>query len=127
MLPGEAQAMKEVILKEARSAANTADATGVFTAIPVGEGTIVVIQQTGAITGTLAGTIETAEAANGLNNLALTPDDGSVFTSVSGANNVQKKVFNARQNRGYMKYIGTVGTGPVLLAVTALYRPKETT
>jgi len=127
MIPAEAKAIVKTQLKEPRSAANSADATGSFIAVAPIEGSMVITQQTGAITGTLAGTIETAEAANGLNNLALTPDDGSAFTSVSGANNTQKKVFNARQNRGYIKYIGTVGTGPVLLAVLIEGRPKTTT
>jgi len=127
MLPGEAKASVPTILQEPVSVANTADATGAFVAVPHTEGSLLITQVVGALTGTVAGTLETAEASNGLNNAALLPDDGSYFTSVSSANNVQNKIVNARKNKGYIQWIGTVGTGPAVVTVTVQGRPKTTT
>jgi hypothetical protein len=127
MLPADAKAIVPVQIQEPVEAANTADATGAWVAMPAAEGCIVFTQSIGAMTGTVDGTLETAEAANGLNNEALLPDDESYFAQVSAANNVQKKVVNARKNKGYVQWIGAIGTGPAVVSVTAEYRPKTST
>jgi hypothetical protein len=127
MLPADAKAIELTQILPSANCANTAQATSAFVAVPAAEGCLVFTQAVGAITGTLAGALETAEAANGLNNVAMVPDDGSNFASVSAANNVQKKVVDARKNKGYIKYIGTVGTGPVNASVTVEGRPKTST
>lgn len=127
MLPAEAKAITTTQILPAANCANTAEATSDWIAVPATEGCLVFTQAVGSITGTLAGALETAEASNGLNNVAMVPDDGNNFASVSAANNVQKKVVNARKNKGYVQYIGTVGTGPVVASVTVEGRPKTTT
>jgi len=129
MLPAEAQAAAITQIKPPCNAANTADATGAWVAVAASEGCLVFTQETGAIgSATLIGTLETSPAANGANNVAMTFDDGdAAFATVSAANNIQKKVVNARKNLGYIKYIGTVGTGPIFVGVSMLHRPKTTT
>jgi len=127
MLPAEAQASVLVNLLPPKNATDTAGATSGWVAIPAAEGCLVVSQIVGAMTGTLAGTLETSPYANGANNVAMLPDDGANFADETTDNNTQKKVVNARKNLGYMKYIGTVTTGPVLLNILVQYRPKTTT
>jgi len=127
MLPAEAQAIGLVNLLPPKNATDTAGATSAWVAIPAGEGCLVVSQIVGAMTGTLAGTLLTSPLANGANNVAMLPDDGNNFAAEVTANNTQKKVVNARKNLGYMKYIGTVTTGPVLVNILVQYRPKTTT
>jgi hypothetical protein len=127
MLPAEAKALAKVNLLPAANAANTAQATGEWVAVPAAEGDYVMVQNVGNLTGTLAGAIETAEDGSGTNNVALLFDDGANFSSVSADNNIQVKSVDARKNKGYMKYTGTVGTGPCPFSVSILYRPKTTT
>jgi len=129
MLPAEAKAIATTQILPAANAADTAGATSGWVAVPATEGCLVFTQSVGAIGGgaTLAGTLLTSSESNGANNVAMLPDDGNNFAAVSSANNVQKKVVNARKNLGYVDYIGTVVTGPIVLSVTVQGRPKTTT
>ncbi len=125
MINPTAKAATQVQLLESKNAANTAQATGGWVDCRNAEGDIMIIQSTGAITGTLAGAFETADAANGANNVAVIPNGGNL-ASVSAANNIQKTWISGSQNLGWLKYIGTVGTGPVVVGVTASFHPKYT-
>lgn len=123
MLNPSAKAATQVQLLPSANAANTAQATGGWVDCRTAEGDIMVIQATGTITGSLAGGFETAPFANGTGNVAVIPAGGNL-ASVSAANNIQKTFINATQNLGWLKYIGTVTTGPVVVSVTAIFHPK---
>ncbi len=127
MLPQDAKAIVATQLLPSKNAANTAEASGAWVAMPATEGCIVVVQSVGAVTGNLAGSLLTSANSNGAGNEAMAFDDGNNFTLVSAANNVQAKSVDARKNQGYIKYVGTVGTGPVVVDVVAEGRPKTTT
>lgn len=124
MLGNQPKAANIQALLNAKNAANTAEATGGWVDVRGYEGQILIIQNVGALTGTIVGSFEDAEAANGLNNAPLLPDEGNNFASVSAANNIQKKTIDARKPRGWLRYIGTIGTGPAVVGVTIAGHPK---
>lgn len=126
MLNPSAKAASAVQLLPPVSTSNTALRTGGWVDCRKAEGDIMITQDVGACTGTLTGTFETAPYANGTGNVALTPPAGALV-AVSAANNTQIAVIPASQNLGWIKYIGTVGTGPSLVGVTAHFHPKYTT
>jgi len=79
------------------------------------EGELTVEQYIGAVTGSIVGTIQDATDNSGTGAALLT---GGTFASVSSANNIQKLVFDARAARGFIRYTGTIVTGPALVAVS---------
>lgn len=121
MLNNEAQAATPMRLLDPVNAANTAAATGGWIDVRQFEGDIAVTQQVGALTGSIAGAIQDATDGSGTGaaNVA-----GATFTSVSAANNIQEIAVSASAVRGWIRYVGTVTTGPALVAVSALARPK---
>jgi hypothetical protein len=124
MLGNQPKAANIQIMLEAKNCANTAQASGGWIDVRSYEGQILVTQCVGALTGTVVGSFEDSDAANGANNLAFLPDEGNNFASVSSANNIQKKTIDARKPRGWLKYIGTIGTGPAVVSVTLAAHPK---
>lgn len=125
MINPSAKATDRAILLPAVSAANTTLGTGEWVDCQKGEGDIMIVQSTGAVAGTLTGTLETAPFANGTGNLALLPPAGN-FAAVSAANNIQIAVVPASLCLGWIRYIGTIVTGPSLVAVNAFFHPKYT-
>lgn len=127
MIPSAAKSTTGLQLLEAKNCANTAQATGGWIDCRGYVGTFMVTQTTGAITGTLAGALLTSNASNGAGNTAMTFDDGNNFASVSAANNIQTKTVDVNKCSGWISYVGTVGTGPVVAAVTIYGHKKEST
>lgn len=85
------------------------------------DGNVEITQNIGAVTGSITGTIE--ESADGSTGwLAVA---GAAFTAVSAANNTQRIVIRAGATRGWIRYVGTIVTGPALAAVTASGVPKN--
>lgn len=124
MFPAEAKAATATALLNSANAANTAQATGGWVDIRGFVGDLVVIQNVGAITGNIAGALKASTAANGANNVALPFDDGNNFALVSAANNIQIKTVDVNSCSGWVQYVGTVGTGPAVVGVTLIARPK---
>jgi delta 1-pyrroline-5-carboxylate dehydrogenase len=103
-----------VSLLSAVSAANTAAATGAAgTDLIEYEGPIVITQNHGISTGTLAGKIQ-----DSADNSAFADVAGLTFTGETTTVGVQQLVVQSKQVRRYIKYVGTVVTGPQVLAVT---------
>jgi hypothetical protein len=125
MLNPSAKSPSPVQLLEAKNAANTAQASGGWVDCRKAEGDLLIVQSVGTITGNLQGSFETASAANGAGNVACLPPGGNLAL-VSAANNIQSVYIPASMCLGWMKYIGTVGTGPVQVSVTAHFHPKYT-
>jgi hypothetical protein len=123
MLGNEAQAAQAAILLSPVSAANTAAATSGWVDVRGYEGDLLLCPQIGALTGTLAWTVEDAEDGTGTNNAAMTPNEGAF--AAGAANQVQKRTVNAGATRGWVKLIGTIVGGPALVAATLKARPKN--
>lgn len=107
-----------VVLKAPADHADTAAATGSWVDVRSYEGEIAFIQQTGVVTaGTVAGVIQHADDGSGTNAETLVS-----FTSVGTSTDldVQKQSAPARATRGYVRYVGTITTGPAIVGVSML-------
>ena len=120
MLLSQAGAATMTSLIDAVSAANTAAATsgaGKWLDVRPYDGEILVIQQVGAVTGSVTGKLQSATDANGTGAADIT---GATFRIVSSANSTQSIAVDPKKVvGGFLGYVGTVATGPVLISVTA--------
>jgi len=91
------------------------------------EGDLVIVQSAGILTGTLTPTIEDATDGAGAGAAAMTPNEGA-FTVVTTSNDPmqEKRTIPAGSTRGWIRYVGTIVTGPALIGVTLLAHPKYT-
>ena len=121
MFPSEASAVTAKSLLNPVSAANTAAATSAWIACTPVTGSIMFIVQTGAITGGIVWTVETATDDQGTGGAAVTPVEGA-FAAVT-ANTIQKRTIDSKSSKGYVRCVGTITTGPVLVGASILYRP----
>lgn len=119
------QAMKVVLALSPISAANTAAATSAWIDVRGFEGDIEIRVQTGALTGSLVWTLTDATDSGGSGAAAITPNEGA-FATVA-ANQVQKRTVRAGGTRGFLQVVGTIVTGPVLVAASFGGHPKYTT
>lgn len=101
------------VLLAAASCADTAAATGTGVDLKDYEGPVVIVQNHGTSTGTLDGKIQ-----DSANNSSFADVTGATFTQETTAAGVQSLVLQSKQVRRYIKYIGTVGTGPQVVGVT---------
>ncbi len=124
MLNNSAQAASVSILLNPASAANTAAATSGWVDVRDAEGDIEFIVQTGAITGGIVYTIEDATDGSGTGGAGITPNEGA-FAAVT-ANTVQKRTINGSAVRGWVRLVGTITTGPVLVGASLQRHPKYT-
>lgn len=124
MMPCEAKALNAQQLLSPVSATNTVLGTGGWIDVRGMVGDLVITQSVGACNGNVAGAILTSNAANGANNAAMTFDDGNNFALVSAANNIQCKTVDVNASKGWIQYVGTIGTGPSLLSAIVQARPK---
>jgi hypothetical protein len=120
MLMNQAGAATMTSLIDAVSAANTAAATsgtGKWLDVRPYDGEILVVQQIGAVTGSITGKLQSASDANGTGAADIT---GATFTAVSSANNTQSLAVDPKKVvGGFLGYVGTIVTGPALTSVTA--------
>lgn len=105
--------------------ANTAAATGEWTAFTGKEGHAIFTQHVGVVTaGSVAGKIQTATDDQGTG----VADVATFATTVTTSNdnpNVQKAVVDCRAILGYVRYLGTITTGPAVVGCTMLVSPKS--
>jgi hypothetical protein len=105
-----------------QSAANTAAATSSGIDLQGYVGVIEIVQTTGAITGTLDGKIQGSVDNSAFNDLS-TAADGLCGPQVTATTKQQKCTISVNSivtSAGYcryIKYVGTVATGPVLISV----------
>lgn len=121
MLGNEAQSCEQVKVINTVSAANTAAATSGWIDVRKYEGDLLFLQHIGAVTGSITGKIQDADDSIGTNSADVT---GATATAVSSANDAQKIVVPASSVRGWVRYVGTIVTGPALTSVQLLARPK---
>lgn len=101
------------------SKANTAAATSSGVDTQAYEGDVLVLAASGAITGTLDGVIH-----DSADNSSFAAVSGLVFTQVTAADQIATLRVPKRLVRRYIKYVGTVVTGPVLLSVVMMGQLK---
>lgn len=123
MLSNTDQARNAVIMLNPASAAATANATSAWIDVRAYEGDLVFTQQIGALTGSITGAIQDATDGSGTGAAAVTLNEGA-FTAVSSANNIQRRTIRAKSTRGFVRYVGTIVTGPALVAVSVDVHPK---
>jgi hypothetical protein len=124
MLNNEGQAASTQIMLSPVSAANTAAATSGWIDVRKMAGDIVVVVQTGAVTGTITWTLEDATDGSGTGGAGITPNEGAF--AAGAATQVQRRTINANAHRGWIRCVGTIVTGPSLVAASCHSRPKKT-
>ena len=127
MLANQGQAAELVNISDI--AARTATFQSSWFDVRKYEGDILIMQEVGVVSGTtpsLAGTFEDATDISGTGAAALS---GVAYTAVTASNSKQKLTIPAGNNRGFIRYVGTIsGTTPSFtMGVTALSHPKYTT
>jgi hypothetical protein len=122
MISSDPLAATRVNVLPAVSAANTAAATSGWIDVRPYKGTLSFVINSGAITGSFVGKLQGADDSGGTNAADIT---GATHASVSTANQV-KSIQIPATYRPYIKYIGTVTTGPVLISVTLSAHPGLT-
>lgn len=125
MMHSQGKAAEVVKLLDPVSAANTAAATSGWVDVRKYEGDIQIVIQTGAITGTLSWGVEDATDGAGSGGAAFAPDDGQ--PGAASANTVVKRTIKAKSTRGWIRVVGTIVTGPSLVAAHIAAHPKQTT
>ena len=123
MLGNDGQASATIALLHPVSAANTAAATSAWTDVRGHEGDLVFRVQVGALTGSITWTIEHASDNSGTGGVAITPTEGAF--SAGAANQVQKRCVPCKAVQGFVRVIGTIVTGPALVAASVSSRPKN--
>lgn len=108
------------------SAANTGEATSGWVDVRAVEGDIMIESNLGVVTaGTITPTIETASDGAGTGATGMTPHEGA-FTVGTTANDplAEKRSIPAGETLGWIRYVGTIVTGPVLVGVAFYGTPK---
>lgn len=95
------------------SAANTAAATSTGIDLMDYDSPVVVTQHKGLGTGTLDGKIQDSD-----NNSSFADVSGLAFTQETTAVGIQKLVVNPKSVRRYIRYLGTIVTGPQIVGVS---------
>lgn len=122
MLFNQGQAAEVVKLLDPVSAAATVNATSAWVDVRKYEGDLVFTTQVGALTGSITWTIEDATDGSGTGAAGITPNEGAF--AAGAANQIQKRTVNAGATRGFARLVGTIVTGPVLVAANIKSHPK---
>lgn len=119
------QSLTATQLVNSQSAANTTAASSSTTYVDVRdyEGDIMIVINPGAITGSCTPDIQDATDTSGTGAASIAANEGA-YTALT-ANTKRTYTINSGACRGYLRVINTVVTGPVLIGVTMLGRPKS--
>ncbi len=108
--------MDAMIVLPSVSAANTAAATSGAIDLLGYEGTVAVVITTGAITGTLDPKLQDCATSGG----SYADVSGATATQVSTADQVRVIRVDTRSVKRFIKLVGTVVTGPVLIGASLI-------
>jgi hypothetical protein len=100
-------------LLAAASAANTAAATGAAVDLIAYDTPVAIVQSHGTSTGTLDGKIQ--DSADGSTDWQ--DVSGAVFTQSTTTADVKSLTLNPKSVRRYIRYLGTIVTGPQVVGV----------
>ena len=117
MLGNVAQAATVGVLLHGTNATNTAGATGTAVDVTDYEGYLLVTQACNVVTGSIAGKIQHATTTEATDFTDVT---GATWTSVNTDNDVAAQKLSLPVNgcNRYIRYIGTITTGPAMVSVT---------
>lgn len=124
MISNDAHASTPVQLLVPGAKADTAAATSSYVALAAYENKVLIIQSIGTVTaGQIAGKIQHADDGSGTNVADLS---GATFTAITTSTDpaIQKIVIPVAGCKPYIRYVGTITTGPVDASVTLLAAPK---
>ena len=124
MLFNQAQSGLTTALLHPVSAAATVNATSAWVDVRGGVGDLMFTVQTGAVTGSITWTIEDATDGAGAGAAAVTPNEGAF--AAGAATQVQRRSINCSSVRGWVRLVGTIVTGPSLVAANVSRRAKYT-
>ena len=118
MISNDARACTSTLVLASKNATDTAGATSGYIDVRAAKGNIMFVAIHGLTTGTIAGKIQgaTDSTGGGVADIA-----GATFTSATGTG-VTKCVIPATA-APYIRYVGTVTTGPAQIAVAAEFHP----
>ena len=102
-----------VVMLAAASCDNTAAATGSGVDLRDYEGPVLIVQNHGTSTGTLDGKIQ-----DSANNSSFADVSGLTFTQSTTTADIQSLVVQSKQVRRYIRYVGTIVTGPQVVGVS---------
>jgi hypothetical protein len=124
MLNSQASAATSTSLLRSVSAANTAAATSgsaMWLDVRPYDGEIMVTMDLGALTGTIAGKLQSATDANGTGAADITGASfGTTLTNTTTKVIVDPKAVAG----GFLGFVGTIVTGPALISVVASGKKK---
>jgi hypothetical protein len=126
MLGNEGKAATITALLAPVSATDTASGTGSYVDVRHYDGDLVFICNVGVVTaGTITPTITHATSSGGAGATNLTLNEGA-FTVISTSNDpsVEKRTVDAKATLGYVKFVGTIATGPAQVSATLLGRMR---
>jgi hypothetical protein len=124
MMHNQGQAASAVSLLAPVSAANTAAATSAWIDVTRYEGDLVFTLHAGVITGTLDWTLEDATDNSGTGGAGISPNEAFVQVTTSNDDpNIQKVTLKANKTRGFVRCVGTIVTGPAVVAASFMAHP----
>lgn len=124
MLGSQASAATATAILRAQSAANTAAATsgsGLWLDVRPYDGEIMVTLDLGAVTGTIAGKLQSATDANGTGAADIA---GATFGTTLANSTTKITVDPKKVVGGFLGFVGTIVTGPSLISVVASGKKK---
>lgn len=122
MISSDSQAATVVSVLPAVSATDNASATSGWIDVRKYKGKLKFIVNSGAVTGSTVGKLQGADDIGGTNGADIT---GATHTAISTSSQVRTIVIPATA-RPFIKYVGTVTTGPILISVTLEAHPGLT-
>lgn len=124
MLGTISQSMQPVAGLAPATALNSAGATTGWIDVRGAEGEVIVTAMIGLLTaGSLTWTIEHAINGSGAGAATITPIEGAF--AAGATNQIQKRSVLAKSTAGFIRLVGTLVTGPALVASCIHYRPKN--
>jgi hypothetical protein len=125
MLNSQASAATCTQILLAVSAANTAAATtstsGGYLDVRPYDGELLVTMALGAVTGTIAGKLQSASDANGTGAADIS---GATFGTTAANSTTSIVVDPKKVTGGFLGFVGTIATGPSLISVTVCGKKK---
>jgi len=119
--PSAMDVVSTVLVLASVSAANTAAATSTGIDLTGYEGVVAMVINTGAITGTMDPKLQDSADNSSFADIA-----GATAAQVSSASQTRVIAVDVRSARRYLKFVGTVVTGPVLISATLVGTKKVT-
>jgi hypothetical protein len=119
MISNDGRGDSVVAMINSISCANTAAATSGWIDVRPYKGNIGVTVNVGAVTGSITGKLQTATDSGGTGAADIT---GATFTAVS-ATNAAQKIFITKHVGPFIRYVGTIVTGPCVVSVTLTGHP----